>query len=88
MRIEPGDKVKDVITGLTGIVVSRTEWLNRCVRIQVQPQHHKDGRPADTVPFDEEQLELVKKAAVKIAAKPEQTGGDRPDVKRAPDPTR
>ena len=32
-RIELGQKVRDRITGCTGVVVCRSEWLHGCVRI-------------------------------------------------------
>ena len=32
-----GDKVKDTITGFTGVVTGRSEWLFGCVRCAVQP---------------------------------------------------
>lgn len=53
--IELGSEVKDRITGLTGIVVGRTEWLNGCKRITVQPQEIKDGKPVEAYTFDVEQ---------------------------------
>jgi hypothetical protein len=71
MRIR---KVKDAVTGFTGIVTSYTEYLNKCVRVGVTSQELKDGKPIDAHVFDEEQLIIVKAAAVKID-KPKPTGG-------------
>jgi len=51
--IKPGDRVKDLITNFEGIVVCRTEWLNKCVRICVQPEQLHDGKPIDGQTFDE-----------------------------------
>jgi hypothetical protein len=45
--VKLGDKVKDRVTGLTGIVIARTDWLNGCIRMTVQPQELKDGKPVD-----------------------------------------
>lgn len=87
MRIEMiklGDKAKDRVTGLVGVVVAETFWLNGCHRLTIQPQELKDGKPVDTSCFDIEELELVEKNVV--AKKPEDrvtngpmppTGGDR-----------
>ena len=57
-----GDRVKDQVTGLTGVVVCITEWLHGCIRMGVQPEEHKDGKPAEAVYFDQTQLTLVKAA--------------------------
>lgn len=57
--IELGDKVKDRITGLEGIVVAKTEWINGCIRLSVQPQEIKDGKPVECSAFDIEELELI-----------------------------
>lgn len=54
--IQLGRKVKDVVTGVTGVVVARTEWLYGCVRITFQPQL-KEGKMPDTITLDEQQLE-------------------------------
>lgn len=60
--VQLGDRVKDQITGLTGIVTCITSWLNGCRRVGVQPEKLKDGKVEDCVHFDDNQLELVKKA--------------------------
>ncbi len=61
-----GDKVKDPISGIEGIVMARTEWLYQCVRIIIQPLGaDKDGQAKKYEHFDEEQLEVVEKAAYK-----------------------
>lgn len=83
-QIKPGDLVQDKITGFKGIAVVRSEWLNGCIRIQVQPQVLHEGKPVDAQPFDQEQLELLKARAHFSEALP--TGGDRPNPMRAPDP--
>lgn len=59
--IELGDRVKDPITGCIGIVVCITTWLHGCIRIGVQPEEVKDGRPVDDRYFDQSQLVVVKK---------------------------
>lgn len=58
-----GDKVRDTITGLTGIAIARHEYLNGCIRLSVQPNELKDGKPVDCSAFDIEQLELVESAS-------------------------
>lgn len=74
--IKLGDKVKDPVTGITGIAVARTEWLHGCARITVQPKGaDKEGKPFEGSSFDEPQLEVVKPKKVKRGRK--DTGGPR-----------
>lgn len=82
--INLGDKVRDRITGLTGIAIGRTEWLFGCVRMIVQPQELREGKPIDAVSIDEPQLDLVE--AAKPAPAPAASGphGPRPDPVRSP----
>lgn len=56
-----GDRVKDSVTGLTGIVTCITHWLHGCIRIGVQPEETKDGKPVEAVYFDQTQVVLVKR---------------------------
>jgi hypothetical protein len=61
MTIGLGDEARDTITGLTGIVIGRFEYLNGCVQLRIQPKELKDGKPVESSVFDIEQLELVEK---------------------------
>jgi hypothetical protein len=45
--IKLGAKVTDSITGFTGIVTARCEYLGGSVRVCVEMQELKDGRPAE-----------------------------------------
>ena len=85
--INLGDRVKDKVTGFAGIVTAKTEWLNGCVRLTVQPEKlEKDGKVKDGMSFDIEQLELVKSSAVRV--QPQYTGGPRPEPARRAEPRR
>ena len=94
--IQLGDKVKDTVSGATGIAIARTEWMHGCVRIFVQAQETKDGKPAETFSVDEPQLVVVENAAVPNdpfwrepkAEATRRVAGPRPEVSRAPDPSR
>lgn len=96
MAINLGDKVRDTVTGLEGIVTSRSEFLNGCIRVGIQPQEVKDGKPADSVWVDEPQCEVVKAAVVEgfgdrlkaAAGRLMRTGGPREDARRAQDAKR
>jgi len=42
-KVKLGQEVKDTITGFRGIAVTRTEFLQGCCRIEVQPKVKRDG---------------------------------------------
>ena len=80
--INLADKVKDIVTGFTGIVTSRHEYLNGCARLNVQPKINKDGTLPKSATFDEPQLEIKKRGYVKIG--PKDIGGpekEMPDLR-------
>ena len=59
--IQLGDRVKDPISGHTGIATCITTWLHGCIRIGVQPEKTADGKVPDATYFDQSQLVVVKK---------------------------
>jgi hypothetical protein len=54
-----GARVRDRVTGLEGVIVARVEWLYGCRRYTVQPAGVKDGKPFDTIGFDEDALDVL-----------------------------
>jgi hypothetical protein len=61
-----GDRVKDPISGFTGIATSITTWLHGCIRLGVVPEKlDKDGKPKDDRYFDQTQLVVLKEAVHK-----------------------
>jgi len=70
--IELGNKVRDKVSGLEGIAVSRLEHLNGCVQYSVTSKLKKGETEINTWNIDEPNLEVVSKG-VKIKKKP--TGG-------------
>lgn len=84
MTIKLGSKVRDKITGYTGIAIGVTDWLSGCRRVTVQTQELKDGKPIDSCCFDESQLDLVEETtAVSKIADPARPGGPMPSPKRS-----
>jgi len=59
-----GDKVKDVIAGFEGVVVSYTKYLHNSDTVGVRSQELKDGMPQDLVWFDTPQCEVIQEKAV------------------------
>lgn len=90
--VQLGDKVKDRVTGLTGIATARTEWLNGCVRVSFEFVLNGEGKSHTC---DQEQLEVVRAGAVQ-AIRPAVVqkgarrtgGGGRPDAIRPAIPGR
>lgn len=88
--VELGDRVKDRISGFTGIAICRNEWINKCVRFGVQPEETtKEHKPAEAQYLDVEQLVVVKKGVIKVDKSiPEsrRPNGPRDTPRRAQDP--
>jgi len=57
--IKLGNKVKDNITGFSGIATGRTDWLYGCSRIHIEPPELKDGIPVEGQWFDEQRIEVI-----------------------------
>lgn len=82
--IQLGDKVKDTITGFEGVAIARSEWLNGCVRFELQSAKlSKDGIPVEAQWFDDSQLTVVKLGK---SAEKKDVGGPRAAPSRAKDP--
>lgn len=71
--VKLGDEVVDTVSGFSGIAVSKTDYLNGCSRISVQPAVGKDGKLPDYATFDAPQLKVTKAAKVPIGSR--LTGG-------------
>lgn len=57
--IKLGDRVKDLVTGFEGIVIGRTEWLYGCTTLGVKSSELKDGKPIESLWFDEQSLDAL-----------------------------
>lgn len=76
-KFELGQKVKDLVTGFTGIATSRVEYLNGCTQYGVRgPVDDKNVMPEPQY-IDQQQLELVGPGVV---IEKQETGGDMPDA--------
>lgn len=61
-----GDKVKDKLTGFTGIVNALSFELDGTVFVGIQPQELDNGKPAEGMDFDIERIEVLEPGAVKV----------------------
>ena len=80
-RIEPGDLVKDKISGLEGIVTGITIYLYGCRRLIVQvrgEQGRNEGAPTKSFYIDEPQAELLQAGVIRpVVGDPVDPGGPR-----------
>ena len=68
-KIELGDKVKDEVSGIEGIVVGITQFIHGCLRVTIAPQAKKgEKEPPETFTADLPQCKLVKKSVVSTTA--------------------
>ena len=89
MAIKLGSKVRDNLTGFTGIATGRSEFQYGCARVLIEPQELKDGKPVEGQWFDEQRVELVQqKAPVVSAASSAKTGGPQNDPRPMNGPSR
>ena len=79
MNVELGQTAKDTISGFKGVVIGRTEWLNGCVRVGLQPPVDKDGKVPDAYWIDIEQAEVLD---VEPKPKLQPSNGPMPDPVR------
>lgn len=84
MAIKLGSKVRDSITGFTGIATSRTEYLHGCVHVGVTPTELKDGKPIDPQWFDEQRVELLEEKKPVVSKASSATSGGPNDHPPAP----
>jgi hypothetical protein len=77
-KIKLGDRVRDEITGFTGIAIGITEFQHGCTRVGVKSQELHEGKPINAEWFDEPQLKVIKKEVVKRGSR--RTGGPMPST--------
>jgi hypothetical protein len=77
-----GDRLRDVVTGFTGIAISRIHYLNGCEQYQLAPEQLEDGKVVEPEWFDIQRLEVAAPAAFTPANRLAAVGGPTPDEKR------
>lgn len=77
MIVNLGDRVKDTVSGFSGIAVAKVTYLQGCDRVAIQAPVKKNEKPAEWMYFDEPQLKVLKRGAVKQGERI--TGGYKPD---------
>lgn len=85
--VQLGDYCRDTVSDFEGTCVARTEWLNGCWRMTLQPRGlNKDGQPFETNTFDAFQVVVVRAKSVPSGSK--ETGGPRPEPRQQSGPVR
>ena len=72
-----GDRVKDKISGFTGIVNARVNYLNGCTRCGVASEETHDGKLIEDMYFDETQLVIMDPVVVVPVKGAAPVGGPR-----------
>lgn len=87
-KFKLGSLVKDMLSGFTGIIVARADYMTGCCRYGIASQKldEKTGKPMEWVWFDENVLELVKENGLVLASmtKEDKPGGPRSGDQDAP----
>lgn len=76
---ELGSQAKDKITGFSGILTARCEFLTGCNRYCIQPIGLKDGIPIESQYFDEGLIEIIGEGINPETVRVEKTGACSPD---------
>lgn len=73
-----GDEVVDLVSGFKGIITGKSEFLNGCARVCVQPKVGKDGKHPESMWFDDPQVKVT--SVRKVKRGPVDTGGPMPSI--------
>lgn len=66
MKVTLGQDVQDTLTGFSGIVTGRVEYITGCEQALVQPPVDKDAKFVDAKWFDEDRLKIIKAEPVTL----------------------
>lgn len=59
-KFQLGQRIKDLVSGITGITTSRIEYLNGCWQYSIRlPYKDGDSKLAESYWFDQDQLVLI-----------------------------
>lgn len=71
VQVRVGQKVKDLVTGIEGVAITRATFISGAPRIGIMPGLDKDGDPRDSLEFDETQLVILDKRPLVDIPEPE-----------------
>jgi hypothetical protein len=70
-----GAKAKDIVTGFSGTIVGRIQYLTGCDQYLLQPLIGKDGKIPGHEQFDENRIQLVGRTVLKLGVLPKKEVG-------------
>jgi len=73
--IKLGQRVRDKVTGFTGIAVAECKYINGCIQFHVSPPVDKEGNERKDQWIDNVQLEIVDQGILPKSK-------DKPEIKR------
>lgn len=68
--VELGDKVKDNVSGFTGVVTAITHFLNGCTQCEITPKAKEGEKYPEIVSIDIGQLIIIAPKRKKVKKKP------------------
>lgn len=77
-EIPLGVRVRDALSGFTGMTTSRVEYITGCKQYGIQPPVGEDGKMPDVIYLDEQRLEVLDPQPVEQASRT--TGGPMRDA--------
>jgi hypothetical protein len=88
MAIKLGSRVKDSISGFTGIATARVEYMYGCARILIEAEQLRDGKHDDCY-FDEQRVVVLEERVPEVSTdNSATTGGPQNDPPQRADPAR
>lgn len=81
MKIAMGQRVKDAITGFSGVVTGRAEYLTGCTQYLLTPSVNERGEYVENRWFDEDRLEPMSASIVKLPLT--MAGPDKPAPRKS-----
>ena len=78
--VQLGNKVRDKVTGFTGIAIGRTDYLFGCRQYGVAPAVGDDGKLNNVCWFDVGRLEVVDTGVSPASVQTDDPGGEGGDI--------
>lgn len=75
-----GKQGRDKISGLTGIIIGRAEYLFGCAQYGLVPPIGADGQPSNASWFDEGRIEIVGEGIAAQDVQVDRPGGPQRDA--------
>jgi len=77
-----GKLAKDKVTGFTGTIIGRCDYMYGCTQYGVSPKIDKDGKIGNIEWFDEGRIEIIKKSVEPKEVQGRKRGGPNRDCPR------